>query len=169
VGGQVRDRRGGTRRDWTTVGIVVAGVAIAVATISAIYRPADHTPSVGSADHELTAAYLAPLRDQGLPVTVVEACHYGTRVPNEPWHLDVEVRIGAGRNRVADVLAPTVEWIKRDREKWILQQNRADPQAGWNGSLSEDGAESRLRLVRNNVDPDPGESVAWQRVCPFLP
>jgi hypothetical protein len=108
-----------------------------------------------------------PLQSSGIDWTVENTCHLDLpSLPDEPWHLEIRVRIDADRERVANILEADGVVLRRDRDPMSVQQERGDPAHGWNGVLESADGGTVPGLTYNNVPPGGlAEAGGWAEVC----
>lgn len=139
--------------------VLVAGALLASGCSSAT--------TIAAVDAALAERYLEPLRSADIGFTVDNTCHLDLpSLPDEPWHLEVQIKVNADTERVADVLEAEDVVLVRDRDPMVVQQERGKPQLGWNGVLESADDGSLLGLTHNNVTSGSfAEAGAWAEVC----
>jgi hypothetical protein len=123
---------------------------------------------VEDVEDALVEQFLDPLATDGITLSVESACRYAGPV-DAPWHLSMELRIDARRERVVDALKGEGMIVRSDREPMLLQQIPGKPDEGWNGSLVASGDDSILYLLYNNATHDWPDALGWADVCPGSP
>jgi hypothetical protein len=122
---------------------------------------------VDDVETALVEHYIDPLAAAGITAKVEDTCRYAEHSAEEPWHLEVELRLDAPPQQVADVLESEGMVVSRDREPMLVQQIPGNPRDGWNGVLATSGDDSTLGLVYNNATHSAWSgAVGWAEACP---
>ena len=140
--------------------LLLGGVCLLAAACSA--SPVDQSEQA-LADH-----FLGPLGEAGIETVVESTCHLDLpSIPDaSPWHLEVRIRVDAEASRVADLLEAHDVVLVRDRDPMTVQQERGEPNAGWNGALEGAEGSSVLALTRNGVEvASLGQAGGWAEAC----
>jgi hypothetical protein len=137
---------------------------IAGAVVSALLTAGCSSSAVDGVRSALDGHFLEPLRQADVSFAVENTCHLRRDSDAELWHLEVRVRIDADRHQVARILEAEDVVVT---DAMVIQQERGNPQGGWNGVLEVSaGGASSLGLTYNNVDIDGvDEAGGWAEVC----